>query len=248
MPPSGQDNLIFRALFHPVPLLIFVAGAAIMPLMRNEDSLIVALVGYLAAVGVLLIRGSSAASRGEAAQTERSRAHRLLTRIHGLRNLIRDAVRESTREARATLGPVVEEVRLLVTHAGRLAVSHRRAVDHLATAQADTLRAERDDLLYRSEHQEDAVVRRQLEEAAGSLERRIDDLGQLERAAARCEAALLNIETTLEGLHTRILKTVTAERGGSVAERDEIAREIDTLRAASATLEELLQEQHLLEA
>ena len=257
MPPSGrdntpqttaQDNPVLRAISHPVALLIFVAGVALMPIMRNEDSLIVGLIGYLATVGVLLIRGSTGSVRAQAVEPEQTQTRRLLARIHGLRNQIRDAVRESPRDARGALKPVVEEVRLLVIHAGRLAVSHQRAVEHLATAQSDALRVESEELLARCEREEDRVVRRQLEEAAGSLAHRIDDLGQLETAAARSEAALLNIETTLDGLHTRILKIITAERGGSVAERTEITREIDTLRAASSTLEELLQDQHLLDA
>lgn len=92
----------------------------------------------------------------------------------------------------------------------------------------------------RRDESDDPVIRRQLDEAIASVDRRIADLEDLRRAALRCEAAILNIQTTLEGLQTRVLKFATSERGVTNLERQELAEEIDAVRATSAALEDLI--------
>lgn len=250
MVDSGQDperdstsKLLVRALLHPLAFLGLAVGLLSAPSLR-QAAVPVATLLYLAAVGCLLLawsRGPRAPRGARRLPAElRGRARELADGVVALESEIRRLSRTRVAEVRAALAPVVDEVSDLTARAVRLAQNYQRALDHREMADVAGIEEDRATLARRRDESDDPVIRRQLDEAIASVDRRIADLEDLRRAALRCEAAILNIQTTLEGLQTRVLKFATSERGVTNLERQELAEEIDAVRATSAALEDLI--------
>lgn len=246
--PEGQ--LLGRAMRHPCALIALAVGAAFIPELR-QGAVALSLLLYLGTVGALLLLWSN--RRGPRRGVRfipdelHGRARTMAEGVVALEADIRTMARTGAREVRGALSPVLQDVSDLADRALRLAEIYQRAVEHYQRADIGAVEHERAALLARRDSCKDPVVRHQLEEAVASVDRRISDLVELQRAAARCEAAILNIETTLQGLQTRVLKFATTEQGVGSRERQELAEEIDIVRATSAALEDAMQTESLLE-
>lgn len=229
-------------LLHPLPILAFIAGLAFIQVFRNpEAALLLGVLGYASVVSVMYALAGRRARRhsGALGMPEHQRAR--LERINDLSRRVSSATQAAPRPVSAALEQVGDEVRTLGAHALRLASAQQRALEHLETADVARVEEERKALRQRLEQHEDPVVRRQLEEALASVERRLQDLHEIALWIERCEAALVNIETTVESLHTRVLKVATAGDAGGPRDTEQLAREIDSLRANALAVEEILQ-------
>jgi HAMP domain-containing protein len=248
--PSTGD-LLTKALLHPLSFVGLAVGLVFLPMLR-QGAFFVSLLLYLGVAGVLMFSWGREPRQPRGTRRIpsdlRGRARELAEGVVALEGDIRRMMRTGGAEVRNSLAPVVDEVSDLAGRAIRLAQSYQRALEHRDKADVAGIEEERDSLIRQRDEAEDGVVRRQLDEAIASVERRLADMDDLERAASRCEAAIFNIQTTLQGLQTRVLKFATSERGASGRERQELAQEIDTVRATSAALEDLIEGEELLEA